>query len=43
MSPAKWVRQKNEINGADKIDKRRRWTNQAKRAAPQTGENILGR
>jgi len=43
MSPAKWVGKKDEINRAGKIDKRRWWTGQAKRPAPQTRENSLGR
>ena len=35
--------EKDEINRADKIDNRRRRTGQAKRPAPQTRENSLGR
>jgi len=43
FSPPKWVRQKDEINGTDKIDNRRRRTGQAKRPPSQTRENILDR
>jgi hypothetical protein len=43
FSSAKWVGEKDEINCADKIDNRRRRTGQAKRPAPQTRENSLGR
>ena len=41
MSQSKRMREENKVNSADKIDNRRRRTDQTKWTAAQTGQNIL--